>query len=272
MYHLIDENEDFLVVNKQPEVSIHDEDNATDMLEKNNKGLIKQLRLDFNNSAIAPVHRLDKPTSGLLLCSKHSKAASTLSQLFQNREVEKYYLAISEIKPSKKQGLICGDMLRTRNGSWKLSKELVNPATTQFFSYSLSNINQNRGRLFILKPHTGKTHQLRVALKTIGATILGDKRYGKNKVAPNIKVAPNTKEIINNVANTDVVINEDVRPDDRMHLHAYVLRFWYKDTHYCYSVLPKGGEFSASVNEYIETNLNQPWALNWPVLSQKNKI
>ena len=92
MYHLIDENEDFLVVDKQPEVSIHDEDNAVDFSDKNNKGLIKQLRLDFNNSAIAPVHRLDKPTSGLLICSKHSQAASVLSQAFQNRQVEKYYL------------------------------------------------------------------------------------------------------------------------------------------------------------------------------------
>ena len=68
MYHLIDENEDFLVVNKQPEVSIHDEDNAVEASSKNNKGLIKQLRIDFNNNAIAPVHRLDKPTSGLLIC------------------------------------------------------------------------------------------------------------------------------------------------------------------------------------------------------------
>lgn len=263
MYRLIDENEDFLVVDKQPEVSIHDEDNAAEVSNKNNKGLIKQLRLDFNNSAIAPVHRLDKPTSGLLICSKHSQAASVLSQAFQNRQVEKYYLAISEAKPSKKQGLITGDMLRTRNGSWKLSKAQTNPAVTQFFSYSLANINNSRGRLFILKPHTGKTHQLRVALKTIDAAILGDRRYGKNK---NI-----IDDFCKNTNSKNVNVNSDEDQSDRMHLHAYALRFYYKDNHYSYSVLPRGGEFTDELNEYIKTTLNEPWALKWPFFPKNKK-
>jgi tRNA pseudouridine32 synthase/23S rRNA pseudouridine746 synthase len=265
MYHLIDENEYFLVVDKKPEVSIHDEDNAVDISDVNNKGLIKQLRLDFNNSAIAPVHRLDKPTSGLLICSKHSQAASVLSQAFQNRQVEKYYLAISEIKPSKKQGLISGDMLRTRNGSWKLSNAQTNPAVTQFFSYSLANINNSRGRLFILKPHTGKSHQLRVALKTIDASILGDRRYGKIKKA----VGDSSFGIKSSNTNNDVNIGVD--QIDRMHLHAYVLRFYYKDKPYSYSVLPKGGAFTDELNDYINASLNEPWTLKWPAVSKKNK-
>jgi tRNA pseudouridine32 synthase/23S rRNA pseudouridine746 synthase len=284
MYHLINENEDFLVVNKQPEVSIHDEDNAADVLNKNNKGLIKQLRIDFNNNAIAPVHRLDKSTSGLLICSKNSQAASVLSQAFQHRQVEKYYLAISENKPSKKQGLITGDMLRTRNGCWKLSKAKTNPAATQFFSYSLNAINNSRGRLFVLKPHTGKTHQLRVALKTIDATILGDRRYGKVKkidVTAAKQLSSNTlADHKTNKLSLDVTTNdtEDVNKiknvpayTERMHLHAYVLRFYYKDRPYCYCVLPSGGEFTDELNHYIKSTLSEPWALEWPAFAKSNK-
>ena len=286
MYHLIDETEDFLVVDKQPEVSIHDEDNAVEVSNKNNKGLIKQLRLDFNNSAIAPVHRLDKPTSGLLICSKNSQAASVLSQAFQNRQVEKYYLAISDIKPSKKQGLISGDMLRTRNGSWKLSKAQTNPAVTQFFSYSLANINNSRGRLFILKPHTGKTHQLRVALKTIDATILGDRRYGKIKKVAGASSHNTNSNTHSNDTDSDSTDSDSTNSDnpkvndllnangglhDRMHLHAYVLRFYYKDKPYSYCVLPRGGEFTDELNDYIKTTLNEPWALKWPAFSKNKK-
>lgn len=248
MYRLIDENEDFLVVDKQPEVSIHDEHHEDDQIVRgvaSNKGLIKQLRVDFNNKQIAPVHRLDKPTSGILLCSKNSQAASVLSQAFQNRSVEKYYLAISMGKPLKKQGLVCGDMQRTRNGNWRLSKTTSAPAITQFFSHSLMSITGSKGRLFVLKPHTGKTHQLRVALKTIAAPILGDKRY---------------KKTINKSVDSQSV---------RMHLHAYVLRFAYKNTQYSYTTLPEGGEFTAEVTHYINESLAHPWLLEWPKLSSK---
>jgi tRNA pseudouridine32 synthase/23S rRNA pseudouridine746 synthase len=263
MYHLVDENEDFLVVNKQPEISIHDEDNANDVSTLNKKGLIKQLRIDFNNNAIAPVHRIDKATSGLLLCSKNSQAASVLSQAFQYRQVEKYYLAISENKPLKKQGLITGDMLRTRNGCWKLSKTQVNPAVTQFFSYSLNNINNSSGRLFILKPQTGKTHQLRVALKTINAAILGDSRYGK--ITKNINVPSYDSN-----SNSEVFLNSNADLFDRMHLHAYVLRFYFNNIHYCYRVLPADGQFTKELNDYIESTLNQPWTLKWPTFAKSS--
>ena len=291
MYHLIDENEDFLVVNKYPEVSIHDEHHVVDTSSINNKGLIKQLRIDFDNNTIAPVHRLDKSTSGLLICSKNSQAASVLSQAFQNHQVEKYYLAISENKPLKKQGLILGDMLRTRNGNWKLSKQKVNPAVTQFFSYSLGAINNRVGRLFVLKPRTGKTHQLRVALKTMNATILGDKRYGKlSKAGPatlehagqiscaidktdDRKVDDCKVDVIKNNSEVDnTIINMLTQPSrvERMHLHAYVLRFHYKSESYCYQVLPSGGEFTDELNCYIKSILSEPWALKWPIFLPVN--
>jgi tRNA pseudouridine32 synthase/23S rRNA pseudouridine746 synthase len=227
-YQLIAGNDDFIVVNKLPNVSFHSE---------NGIGLIHQLSLDYQQQ-IYPVHRLDKATSGLLICAKNQQACSELSLLFQNHQVEKYYLALSAKKPLKKQGLIKGDMERSRNGSWKLTKSLQNPAITQFFSYSLG---QGR-RLFILKPNTGKTHQLRVALKSIGSPILGDIRYGP---------AITGKEL------------------DRMYLHAYQLRFTYKGENLRFSSLPEGNEITPTVIDYIQANLSQPSTLNWPKLPRQ---
>lgn len=240
MYRVVAEYEDFLVVDKQPETSIHNEPNKAGH-GADGIGLIQRIRLDFNTQHIYPVHRLDKPTSGLLICAKTAEANSLLSQLFQRKEVEKYYLAISDKKPKKKQGLITGDMVRTRNGNWKLTKTTDNPATTQFFSYGLGEGK----RLFILKPHTGKTHQLRVALKSIGSPIAGDQRY----------YSGDTKDI-------DSTIGKE-----RMHLHAYCLRFEYKKQHFHFQSLPSGGNFSANTLDYIQHHLSKPWGLAWPNLS-----
>jgi len=66
---------------------------------------------------------------------------------------------------------------QARNGSWKLLRSVENPAVTQFFSFGLTP----GLRLYLLKPHTGKTHQLRVALKSLGVPLLGDTRYGADK-------------------------------------------------------------------------------------------
>ena len=89
-------------------------------------------------------------------------------------QVKKQYLAISDHKPKKKQGLIQGDMAKGRRGAWLLTRSQENPAITRFTSLSLG---EGR-RLFFLSPLTGKTHQLRVAMKSLGAPILRDALYG----------------------------------------------------------------------------------------------
>ena len=121
-----------------------------------------------------PVHRLDTPTSGALLIARNARAAAELSQLFAQRQISKTYIAIAAGKPKKKQGLISGDMDNVRRGNWRLLHSQNNPAQTRFFSYSL----KPGYRSYLLHPLTGRTHQLRVALKSLGTPIVGDQRYG----------------------------------------------------------------------------------------------
>lgn len=121
-----------------------------------------------------PVHRLDTPTSGALLIARNQAAAAALSQLFEQRQISKTYVAIAAGKPSKKQGLISGDMDKVRRGNWRLLHSQINPAQTRFVSHSL----KPGYRYYVLQPLTGRTHQLRVALKSLGAPIVGDQRYG----------------------------------------------------------------------------------------------
>lgn len=189
---------DFLVLNKAPGIGIHDEAGAS--------GLIHLAREQLGLE-LYPVHRLDKVTSGLLLVARHKAANQALSQAFAQRLVKKQYLAISDHKPKKKQGLIQGDMVKGRRGAWLLTRSLENPAITRFTSTS---VGAGR-RLYCLSPLTGKTHQLRVAMKSLGAPILGDALYGGS-------------------------------PADRVYLHAWRIGFPYADELWQFEAAPEVGE------------------------------
>lgn len=233
MFKIIAQTSDFIVVNKDPGVNFHDEGNI-------GEGLFSQVKSYLLSESICdelyPVHRLDKMTSGLIIFAKNLTCAQTFNDLFQDHLVEKYYLAISDKKPKKKQGLIKGDMGKSRRGMFKLLRSQDNPAITQFFSYPLNNGK----RLYLLKPHSGKTHQLRVALSSIAAPICGDPLY-----------YPKTEPLDSNKL--------------RGYLHAYALRFQYKSKYYEFVSEPTSGELflQNSVNEQLQS-IDKPWLLSWP--------
>lgn len=227
MYDIIENHPNFVVIYKKPDTSFHSESGTP--------GLFETLKQREGFAELFPVHRLDKVTSGLLVMAKDAATNLALTQAFAEREVEKYYLAISSKKPTKKQGLVKGDMVQARRGAWKLLPEYRNPAITQFFSKGLGEGK----RLFILKPHTGKTHQLRVALKSLGAPILGDELYGGQC------------------------------PADRTYLHAFSLAFTLGKRHYRFTVMPRDGgyfvgdDFAVALNDWRE-----PWNLPWPQIKR----
>ncbi|MEJ2045095.1 MAG: TIGR01621 family pseudouridine synthase [Reinekea sp.] len=195
---IVFEHNDFWVVNKPPGWTVQADNQAPGVLD-----WFKQ-----TGAQAFPIHRLDKLTSGLLLVGRTVRGNRQLSQAFAERSVQKTYLAISDQKPKKKQGWIKGDMAQARRSQWKLLHSMQNPALTQF--YSVSIVPGMRG--FMLLPKTGKTHQLRVALKSLGAPILGDTLYGGAAA-------------------------------DRMYLHAYSLAFSYNDQPFHFMVEPDGHWF-----------------------------
>jgi tRNA pseudouridine32 synthase / 23S rRNA pseudouridine746 synthase len=198
---LIFENNDFAIVTKPAGMNFHSEDQA---------GFVV-LASEMLQSKLLPVHRLDKMTSGLVILAKSSEVANDFLKLFESRKIEKHYLAISLRKPKKKMGKIVGDMAKGRRGSWKLLRTKENPAITRFISTPLND----GAILFLVKPYTGKTHQIRVALKSVGAPIAGDIRYAAV---------------------------EDAKDLDRGYLHAYALKFDLNGESYCFRSLPDEGE------------------------------
>lgn len=199
-FEIIHKHRDFIIIDKPAGISVH-KDGAE-------IGLTQMLARQLNVPRLWLVHRLDKVTSGLLILALNEQAATTLSGLFARHAVQKTYLALSAHKPKKKQGLIVGDMQKARRGAWKLCRSREKPAITRFTSLSCTSDL----RLFILKPQTGKTHQLRVAMKSLGSPILGDELYGGK-----------------------------AEQADRTYLHAYRLDFAYQGERFSIICPPKCG-------------------------------
>ena len=227
---LIDEQSDFIIAIKPAGISFHDEDVL-------GSGLFSEIKSQYGYSELYPVHRLDKITSGLIIFARNKATAIAFQQLFEQHKIQKFYLAVSDKKPNKKQGLIKGDMVKSRRSMWKLLRSQNNPAISQFFSYSIGGGK----RLFIIKPHSGKTHQIRVALSSIGSPIIGDPNYYSNSQA------------------------------DRGYLHAFALQFTLNDTLYSYVNKPVfGNEFLTPVVSENIAKLTQPWQLPWPPVTKNN--
>jgi tRNA pseudouridine32 synthase/23S rRNA pseudouridine746 synthase len=167
------------VVYEHPDFYIFDKPAGASFHSESGEGYFAAIQKTYPAETLFPAHRLDRMTSGLVLVARNKDAAQQFGKMFEAGKVEKTYLALSDRKPSKKQGTIIGDMHKSRSGNWKLLRSKENPAITRFESRSTAIIfNGKPLRLFILKPQTGKTHQLRVMMKAIGSPILGDERYG----------------------------------------------------------------------------------------------
>ncbi|MEE2691396.1 MAG: RNA pseudouridine synthase [Pseudomonadota bacterium] len=160
-----------LVIDKPAGLSVHAGPGGGDNLEN----YFDALRFGLPRPP-ALAHRLDRDTSGCLTLGRHRKALAKLGKLFQQNRIEKTYWAVCAGAPEKLSGTIAAPLKKemSRNG-WRM---IVAPdgqeAVTTYRTVSSAN-----GLFFIeAKPKTGRTHQIRVHLASIGAPIVGDPVYG----------------------------------------------------------------------------------------------
>ncbi len=137
------------------------------------------------------VHRLDRATSGVMICAKNQEALSFLQKQFSLRKVKKTYLAVIEGSMPSEEGLI--DMPIGRNpkvpATFRVT-ETGKPAQTRYKEVKKSN----GFTLLELNPETGRTHQLRVHLKHLKHPIVGDTLYS-GKAAPRLLLHAASLEI-----------------------------------------------------------------------------
>ena len=161
------------------------------------------------------VHRLDKDTSGLIVAAKNDRAHRGLAQQFADHTINRAYKAVVWGKPAHKSGIIEGNIARNPRNRKKMA--IVNRGGKHAIThYRVEKNIESKGQLCAsyieCRLETGRTHQIRVHLTSIGNPIIGDPLYGsKDATKLRNKVSANFDEAVN-------VLNGQA-------LHAYLLGF-----------------------------------------------
>lgn len=124
------------------------------------------------NVFLEPIHRLDKPVSGVVLFARTSKALSRLQEQMRERKMEKIYYAWVEGAPKKDRGELRHLLL---HGEFRA--EISPQGKEAILEYEVLKKEKNRAQLRITL-HTGRYHQIRAQLAAIGCPVLGDTKYG----------------------------------------------------------------------------------------------
>ena len=147
------------------------------------KNYIKEKYNKPGNVYLGLVHRLDRPTSGIMIFAKTSKAASRLSEQIKNHDMKKTYLAVVRGSLKQKEGTFEDYLLKTENRNSIISKD----GKYANLSYKVLNEDINKNiSLVEVELKTGRHHQIRVQFSSRNHPVVGDFRYGSEQNKRNL--------------------------------------------------------------------------------------
>ena len=182
---ILHEDNHLIVVNKRVG-DIAQGDNSGD---KPLPDIVKEyLKQKYNKPGevfLGVVHRLDRPTTGIVVFAKTSKALTRMNDLFSSRETQKTYWAVVKNKPPKEEDTLVHFIKRNQqNNTSKAHTKEVPDSKKASLHYKIITELDNYFALEI-ELHTGRHHQIRAQLQAIGCSIKGDLKYGFDRSNPN---------------------------------------------------------------------------------------
>ena len=216
---ILHEDNHIIVVNKRVGDIVQGDKTGDKPLSEVVKEYIKDKYNKPGDVFLGVVHRLDRPTTGIVVFAKTSKALERLNKMFSERETQKTYWAIVKNKPPKNEDNLAHFLKRNeKNNTSKAHLKEVPESKKASLDYKIIKELNNYFALEI-NLHTGRHHQIRAQLQAIGSPIKGDLKYGFDRSNPDggihlharklVFIHPVSKEKIELIAPTptDVIWN-----------------------------------------------------------------
>jgi 23S rRNA pseudouridine1911/1915/1917 synthase len=175
---VLHEDNHIIVVNKRVGDIVQGDKTGDKPLSEVVKEYIKDKYNKPGEVFLGVVHRLDRPTTGIVIFARTSKALTRLNEMFSNRETQKTYWAVVKNKPAKNEDKLVHYLKRNeKNNTSKAHLKEVPESKLASLDYKIIKELNNYFALEI-NLHTGRHHQIRVQLSAIGSPIKGDLKYG----------------------------------------------------------------------------------------------
>ena len=189
------EDNHIIVINKAAGEIVQGDKTGDKSLCDTMKQYIKEKYAKPGNVFIGLPHRLDRPVSGVVVFAKTSKALERLNTMFRDGNVKKIYWAITKGKPLKSEGEISSWILRNEkmNKSFSYPKEVKGSKhALLYYRHIAASQNYN---LIEVELKTGRHHQIRCQLASIGCPIKGDLKYGAQRSNPDGSISLHARYI-----------------------------------------------------------------------------
>jgi 23S rRNA pseudouridine1911/1915/1917 synthase len=181
---ILHEDNHLIVVNKRVGDIVQGDKTGDKPLSDIVKEYIKEKYNKPGEVFLGVVHRLDRPTTGIVVFARTSKALTRMNELFSNRETQKTYWAVVKNKPEKTDDKLVHYLKRNeKNNTSKAHAKEVPESKLASLDYKIIKELNNYFALEI-NLHTGRHHQIRAQLSAIGCSIKGDLKYGFDRSNP----------------------------------------------------------------------------------------
>ena len=211
------EDNHIIVINKAAGEIVQGDKTGDESLCETMKAYIKEKYAKPGNVFIGLPHRLDRPVSGIVVFAKTSKALERLNRMFSEGSVKKIYWALTKGIPTPAEAELESWILRNEkmNKSFSYPKE-VKGSKRAILHYRLAAASQNYN-LIEVELKTGRHHQIRFQLSSIGCPIKGDLKYGAQRSNPDGSISLHARyiEFIHPVSKQLIAITAPL-PGDRL--------------------------------------------------------